>query len=75
MNDDFIILYIEAASPMLLREMQHLGAHGPRYAIFADDAELRHLAEEPSLGESFLSSAVVRLNLGKFADWWALKEM
>jgi hypothetical protein len=70
-----IILYIEAASPMLLREMQHINTHGLRYAIFADDAELRCLAEERSLGESFLSSAVVRLKLGNAEDLWALKRM
>jgi hypothetical protein len=67
-----IILYIETATPMLLREMQHIGAHGLRYAIFADDAELRRLAEEPGLGESFLSSAVARLKPENVADLWAL---
>lgn len=68
-----IILYIETASPMLLREMQHIGTQGLRYAIFADDAELRRLAEEPGLGESFLSSAVGRLKPGNVADLCALK--
>lgn len=70
-----IILYIETASPMLLREMQHIGSHRLRYAIFADDDELRRLAEEPSLGESFLSSAVARLKPEDVADLWSLKEM
>lgn len=67
-----IILYIEAASPMLLREMQHLGTHGLRYVIFADDAELRLLARAPGLGESFLASAIGRLNLGNVT---ALREL
>ena len=59
-----IVLYVEAASPTLLREMHYLRTHNLRFAIFADDASLRDIAEEPSLGKPFLSSAVARLNLG-----------
>ena len=70
-----IVLYIEEASPTLLREMQHVATHGLRYAIFAHDTELRRLAEEATLGETFISSAVARLNPKNVADLWIDKDV
>jgi len=69
-----ILLYIEDASPTLLREMQYLAEQRLRYAIVASEDTFDLLRNDPTLGTAFLSRAVTRLKPNEASELWARVE-
>lgn len=54
-----IVLYIEQATPMLVREIGHIRDHGSPYIVMGEADELEKLGAIPEIGAAFLGGAAL----------------